>query len=486
MEDNKNLLNSNELAENDEKLLEENEPVQGDSAMVNDELNAELEQIAQTFREELAKTQEEFANCDATEDITENESETWDEEFPEEDLCIRCGVNERDKTYGESYEYCEECREKMLRNPLGFSNIIIALLIFVMAGLSVVTFTNDAEGYYQSYKAKNFKNKSMLHSALKEYDSAIAYFSSKNIKANNLYLESAEVIFRTMPEGTASMDAVSDRVSEVLSNSAYKLPIYKKSVDLRNESLMLYGTMQKIYNIVNSQKYAQFSMNDPNMYKALMSEVEGLIGSGLTIKTLDGESELEMVVSEGVVRFWQYMFAYTTGDTDNANRYLQKVYELEPDYLWLYAYEYATVQLKRGEYEEAENIAEKILENNVEKADAYNILCTISRVKGEHAQALEWVEKGIEYNPGDVELLRAKAMTYVATGDMEKAKQVIDEALAENAYGLLYFTAIVIENELGNKETVDKLNQDIKDFSNYDSATGAYDEKIYYSFANLN
>ena len=48
-------------------------------------------------------------------------------------------------------------------------------------------------------------------------------------------------------------------------------------------------------------------------------------------------------------------------------------------------------------------------------------------------------------------------MNYVAQGDVDKAKTVIDEALTYNAYGLLYYTAIVIENELGNTETVDEM-----------------------------
>lgn len=460
MEDNKDLLNSNDLTENDGELSEDSFPVEKAEENTNDELNAELEQIAQTFREELAKTQSEFESEEKTEEAESGneENETPDEALiSEEDLCARCGVNERDKAYGDTYEYCEECRKKMLRNPLGFSNILIALLVFVMAGLSVVTFTNDVEGYMQSYKAKKLKSENRLDSALIEYDNAISYFSSKNIDARDLYLESAEVIFRTMPDGTTSMDAVSDRISKALDSGIYKLPIYKKSVDLRNESLMLYGTMQEIYNIVNSEKYTQFSMKDEAMYKTLMSDVESLIGKALSIKTLDGKSEMEMVVNEGVVRFWQYMFAYTTGDTANANRYLKMVYELEPEYLWLYAYEYAMVQMEKGEYEEASAIAEKILENNVEEADGYNILCTLSRINGEHAEALEWVEKGIEYAPTDVELLRAKAMTLVAAGEIEKAKTVIDEALAENAYGMLYFTAIVIENELGNKEVVDEM-----------------------------
>ena len=45
----------------------------------------------------------------------------------------------------------------MRRYPIGFSNILIALLVMVMAGISVVTFFQDVEGYAYTYEAKKYK-----------------------------------------------------------------------------------------------------------------------------------------------------------------------------------------------------------------------------------------------------------------------------------------------------------------------------------------
>ena len=450
MEDNKDLLNENETLENGEENS-------------SDALNEELEKIAQTFREELLKAQSEQAENDESEEVSSyeetgmQEEEIPEEEIPEEELCVRCGENPRDKEYGENYEYCEECREKMRRNPIGFSNILIAVLMCVMAVLSVVTFSEDFEGYYYAYKAKTLNDDKMLSSAVSFYDTAINYFESKKLTPKNLYLESAEIIFKTMPQGTASMGDVSDRISTALSGFASKLPVYKKSIDLRNESLTLYGTMEKFYGIMNDTKYLNYSIDNVEMYNSVMADVEAMIGTELSIKSIDGETAETVIINEGMVRFCQYMFAYTSERYDEANKYLEKVYELEPDYLWLYAYELGVIHIKNGELEKAQEIAEKILDNNREEADGYCIYSTVARMTGDTEKAIEWADKGLELCPEDAELLRIKAMSYVAAGDFETAKTVIDEALNYNAYGLLYYTAIVIENELGNTETVDEM-----------------------------
>ena len=41
----------------------------------------------------------------------------------------------------------------------------------------------------------------------------------------------------------------------------------------------------------------------------------------------------------------------------------------------------------------------------------------------------------------------------------EQAKEVIDDALEIQEYAVLYFTAIVVENELGNTDAVDSFKK---------------------------
>ncbi len=418
------------------------------------ELNEELENIAELFRTELAKAQEDAENNgdsleEGTEETTEETKAT--EEAEEIEVCACCGEEPKP----ENGDYCEKCVENMRHYPIGFANILIALLVTVMAGVSVFTFFQDVDGYAYAYKAKENKADGFLNSALENYDMGISFFESKKASPKNLYFESAEVIFNTMSDGTASMNDVANRVEEGIGNSNPKLLIYKKSVEMRDESMVLYGTMKSFYDIMNSGQ---------NMtYDAVMAEVEALIGTELSVKTIDGKAEQKFTADEGMLRFCQYMYAYTSGQTADAEKYLRMVHNLKSDCVWLYAYELAFSDIKSGKLDEAKTLADAIYENNKEEADSYCLNSAIARVSGDTEGAVKFADEGLKYCPTDAEILRNKAMAYVAAGDIANASATINEALSYNQYGLLYYTAIVIENEQGNKETVAEMKKLLED-----------------------
>lgn len=422
-----------------------------DGNTVEQGLNEELENIAELFRTELAKAQEAAENQgDSTEEKAEETAEDT-EQTEEVELCACCGEEPKP----ENGDYCEKCIENMRRYPIGFSNILIALLVMVMAGISVVTFFQDVEGYAYTYEAKKYKADGFLNSALENYDMGISFFKGKKSNPRNLYFESAEVIFNTMSGGTSSMNDVATRVEEGIGNSNPNLFIYKNSVEMRDESMVLYGTMKTFYDIMNSGQ----SMT----YEAVMAEVEKLVGTELSVKSIDGKAEQKFTADEGMIRFCQYMYAYTSGNTADAEKYLRKVYELKADYVWLYAYELAFNDIKNGKLEEAKTLADAIYENNKEESDSYCLNSAIARVSGDTEGAIKYADEGLKYCPTDAEILRNKAMAYVAAGDIKNASAVINEALSYNQYGLLYYTAIVIENEQGNKDTVAEMKKLLED-----------------------
>lgn len=436
-------------------------PIEGtkeatDANQTPQELNEELENIAELFRTELAKAQEDAEKDDSDSEQTAEEAEA--EAVAEEiELCACCGEEPKP----ENGEYCEKCIENMRRYPLGFSNILIAVLITVMACVSVVTFFQDVEGYAYSYEAKKNKADGFLVSALENYDEGIAFFKKKGVFPKNLYLESAEVVSDTMTDGTSSMNDVAQRVADGLSNSNPNLFIYKKSVALRDKNMVLYGTMKAFYDVMNNAQYS--SDAQAVSYDSVMAQVEALIGTELSVKAIDNKTEKVFIADEGMLRFCQYMYAYTSGKTDDATKYLKLVHELKSDCVWLYAYELGVMDIKSGNLEEAKALAEAIYENNKEESDSYCLNSAILRVSGDFENAVKMADKGLKYCPGDAEILRNKAMAYVAMGDIEKANEAINEALSNNQYGLLYFTAIVIENEQGNKETVAEMKKLLED-----------------------
>ncbi|MBO5066696.1 MAG: tetratricopeptide repeat protein [Clostridia bacterium] len=420
------------------------------------ELNEELENIAELFRTELAKAQEAESedgvtaeeNDEAAEETQATEGTGQTEEVA---LCACCGEEPKP----ENGDYCEKCIENMRHYPIGFANIIIAVLITVMAGVSAFTFFQDVEGYSYAYEAKKDKADGFLTSSLENYDMGISFFKSRKANPTNLYFESAEVVFNTMSAGTSSMNDVAQRIEDGIGDSNPNLFIYKNNVDMRNESMVLYGTMKSFYDIMNSGQYST--------YEAVMAEVEKLVGTELTVTSIDGKTEQKFTADEGMLRFCQYMYAYTSGQYEDAEKYLRKVYELKSDYVWLYAYELAFSDIKSGNLEEAKKLADAICENNKEESDSYCLNSAIARMSGDTEGAIKFADEGLKYCPTDAEILRNKAMAYVAAGDIKNAGASINEALSYNQYGLLYYTAIVIENEQGNKESVEEMKKILED-----------------------
>ena len=82
---------------------------------------------------------------------------------------------------------------------------------------------------------------------------------------------------------------------------------------------------------------------------------------------------------------------------------------------------------------------------------------------GNSEKALEWAENGIKADSSSAELYRIKAMALIVDGDYEAAKKAADDGMALDSYGLIYMTAIVAENELGNKDTVKALKEEMEE-----------------------
>ncbi len=442
----------------DENILNEEtkeeillEKASAEKSYSNDALADELESLAQTFREELKKAQE----------LSDEEFiEAYADDLgiiPDEELCECCGERRKDKAHGENYQYCSVCRENMKNFPLSVPNTVVSVILVVVSILSVVLFCNDFYGYNMMYKADKAMNENKLTSAIKYYNTVIDEFSQGEITAKKAYLYSALLMYDTMEGGTNSMGEVADRIDVALSAFEKKLPIYKPVADVGINSRILYATMNEFYNIISAEEYMEYSAEDKETYEEIMTKIGALIDKEVSIVSKDGKTTQMYPASEVMVRFCQYMFAYISQNYDDSYQYMLEVEKLEPDFLWLYAYELGIVETQTGDVNKAKELAEAIIDLNVEDPDGYSLYTSVERLSGNFEKAKRWADKGLEYNPENAELMRLKAMAVCCTGDYEAAKEIVDEALEIQEYAVLYFTSMVIENELGNDEQVETL-----------------------------
>ena len=427
-------------------------------------LDDELEKLAQTFRQELKKAQAMSEEELIKSGIIIQQYEDDDGIIPEEELCKCCGEQRRDKTFGENYEYCRSCREAMRRYPLSIPGIItLAAMVFV-AVVSIFSFVADFNIYNTVREGDKYVSESKLFSALDSYEGAISAFEDEEVVAKKLYFKSIKILYNTVPEGVYSMSDIVNKTLVALSSFESKLPIYKNYVDIYKEAQVLYGTMSEFYNIINDEKYADYDYKDKEQYEELMEAIGSIIDKQITVVSIDKKTSELVPANEAMVRFCQYMFAYSNGCYEDSYQYMNKVCELEPTYLWLYAYELGMAELQSGNADKAQVLADALYNSNIELPDVYALKSAIYRMAGNSKKAIEWAEKGIEIAPDNSELYRVKAMACIAKGDFEDAKKATDAALEKEGYSLLYMTAIVAEKELGNDERVEEIKDTMEEY----------------------
>ncbi len=401
-----------------------------------DSLNRELEELAELFRAELAKATENAEKINEG-DFGETEAENTDE-FEEED--VSCD---------------DKSPQKKLR--FEFTSILALLSVIVAVVVAVIAFSEYSEGYSIASRAKKLASENKLNSSLEVYDEAIKYFEDRGEEPKELYIQSAELIFRTMTDGSASMDDIVNRIGVALDEVGFTLPLYNESLETRKETITLFGTIQAFYSVMQKEEYASITTADDSVYNAAMADIESLTELKINVKSIDGTTSTEVYADACMVRFCQYMLAFTTGRKADAEKYLEMAYELKPEYLWLHAYEVGVNKIKNGDIESGIAIAEKIIENNAEDADGYCLYSYAYRMSGDTKKSIEWAQQGLALCPENAELLRYETMAHIVAGDYNSAKKSIDKATASGNYALLYYISIVVENELGNTATVNEF-----------------------------
>lgn len=423
-----------------------------------EKLNDELEKLAETFRSELKKAKEQG-------EVKVSDNEIVDENdvvIPKEELCECCGERRKDTSVSPNYEYCSECRELMKRYPLNFSSVVVALAIIVVAVFGVTGFISDFSGYNSAMIANKADKENKKFSAVEYYVEACSFFEEKEIVPKKLYRDSAENVFLTLPEGVNSLNQVSEIIDLALSDFESKLPIYNGYENLRDKSLTMYNTFNGFYAILNNEEYRDLSADDKDKVLKIYKEIGDLIGKEFTIKSMTGE-DVTVVYDEAAVLFSQFMFAYSYDEHEKAYECLKTLNELYPEYISMYGYELAILEIQSGNFKEANSLADKLVINNAEDSSPYNIYTYSYRMKGNYKKSLEYAEKGLEINNADTDLYRQKAITLLLQGDIKEAQKEIEKGISSGEYAVMYYTYLVIANEAGDVEKVAEIQKILDD-----------------------
>lgn len=408
------------------------------------DLNNELERLAEIFREEL-KNQGEL------EDDVLRDSQGI---IYEDEVCECCGERRKAK----NSDYCKTCREAMRKYPLSIPMVIVALVMIVFSVVSVLDFSQDFEGYYIARKAKTNADEKKMYTSIELYQTSIDYFAESGFNAKGLKFECVDAMCDVM----VSSEDVLVTLESALSESEARFPVYKERVKQYDELYVLNQTMTKMMEIYQDEAFAD-AKEDDEVYAQAMNAIGSLVDLEIVVPSLDGETRI-YTGNEAAVKYCQYFYAYLMEKSDDVYYYIYEVYRIAPEYLCMYGYDLGAVSAQTGDFKTALDVAKALNETNVEDSTAYCIYSMVSRMKGNYDEAITWAEKGLEINTTDTELMRHKAMALAAKGDFETAETVMNDLFAigssDSYYATLdYSVYLVIENELGNTEEVDSVKE---------------------------
>lgn len=426
-------------------------------------LEKELEELASLFENELKKAKleaeknedkadsaESFPPIQELDDIEEAPEEK-EPQIPEEELCLCCGEKRRE----ENSEYCAECREAMKKFPIRIQGYLAAAVAVAVAIISIMLFTKDYSALKSAGAARKYDAEGKKTSAITYYDKAISYFDENDSACLILKLKSAEDIYETLPSGAKSLAEAASRIEESLEKAKIDLPAFKKYKQIRDNAAVMYGTLQQFYTIMGDEKYSGFDGTDDALYSQLMSELDALIGKTLEITEIGDRSKgVEKEYDEGIVRFSQYMLAYSCKKDDDAYKYISLMEKAKPEYICLYGYELAVGEIKKGNYDSASKLSNKMLENNSEDTSAYVVKAYVSRLKGDIDSSLNEADNGLLLDETNADLYRQKAIAYILKGDFDSALKDAEKGIGYSEYGALYYVYLVAATEKGDSALV--------------------------------
>lgn len=403
-------------------------------AAESDELTRELENIRDMFQTELDNATETYLaggdlqDCD---DISEGESddneeaEEEKEAIPEEDLCECCGEKPRDKSEGEDYPYCSDCKELMRSYPLGAKGILVLLAVLILAAASLMTnFSKNIEIIDKAVSAQEAVAQGKLYSGLYSYYDAINS-ADTNAMPKKLIGRCARVFAKL----NDYRDAVS-MAERYLEERDLNGPSYRfiKQYSVKND------TINAIENII----YEPLSSGDTTA-----EDAEELC------KSLDAlKEDTENNYDEYYIDYYKYVVKHTLRlPLEEVYEDLLAVDEKYGDKEWVHLYDLCSAAAELGKVDEAQKYFDRIAKENSEDATAYTYLANAYRFgdKVDPDKMLEIAQAGFnaqgQYEYASSDLYRIEAVAYLLKGDKDKAYEA-----ATKMYSVVYQNSYSVNN----------------------------------------
>lgn len=411
-EENEEQVNPNEASENAEETVNAAEEPQETSAdEAEEEINDEPCESTEEVSEEAAAEDSGISD----EPQEENGADEQKEEILSENLCPVC----EERAKGDDSDYCPECEASMLsrKTPLlGWLGGLAAIVFSVFALFLTIIVSAPS---IQVARGDSLAKDKCWYSAYKEYNEVSAV------------VEEINAILGTTSNFAQTGSGLSIRIIESVAHCYSPLDALSVSGNLLGED-----SADKYFAL---RKYTKVRDDYLATYEALMVPIENMTYGEADAQTTYAAFEAARSgegVSSLYIDYFLYNAAAYYGDTNEVQlKYLDAVdaaaKESKEDYSWLYYQDYASLLYEEGETEKALQYLNELTENDRTKFGAYELKMRIALTKGDNDEASRILAEFKKYNEGFDTAYTLEASFLRASGELDKAKTLIEEALQQ-------------------------------------------------------
>ena len=379
------------------------------------------------------------------------------------ELCILCEKNPPDKSYGEDYDLCTQCRKKLVKSPIRFKGILALVSVLVCSFWGLLFLGTQADSLNAIIDGYAYLEENKPESALNNFSSVsnIGWKTAAKLVDVCYNLGSMDNVNHLISTYFYDANAVEEGDSLTWTDKAGQSNInapWNKNVKERYDFMTLvneHGTTYSklFYEYYEGIYYGSVRIEDVP-YDDIIKQYNDMLGKA--------ETDLE----KGIINY--YMLAISSvceKDAQTQYNYCLKISELAPECSWLYRENMIDLAIRTGNYDVAtQGIADmRKLDSESVYADLYESI--LFRYQGKYTEAIAGFEALIE-TISEHEIYEAYyeiLLCHFMAGNYEKAYEYASLCFNDEyylTYETIYFYAMLSEQlgmEGGYKAAADLL-----------------------------
>lgn len=424
------------MADNKEKDLEGIFPEQDDEA-----LNKELEELKETFQQELDKA---TAEAEASEKENENESEPDEEEELTEDmLCECCGENKRGTAKDPESRFCAECEKALRHYPFDFLNIIIMLIVIGFSFYACYVFAGNANVYVDALNAQKDAKENMLFTAHSDYSKLFDTMEDESIRGEMVYKRA--ILNLSKIGGYQDME----QYTSSFKSWELKLPHLKSVAKTFEEKNAFERTRDACYEIIYSNIPQEAVDPSEVPYETIIEQLKALENKPLEPVTYSAEDVQDGLVtttaaysieanaySQAMISYFKfYTAAISSQPAETQIGFLEEIKNGYPEMTWLYGPMLGDLYVKAQK--DVTDYCTFLKEVNAEDAYADVAMATSLRIQGKYEDSIAICKnKVLEKDDYSFEYYRQTALSCLALGEYDNACTAAKSAYEQYNYSI--------------------------------------------------